>query len=109
MDRRLTLAGKPEKYGITAVPHKKFENLFACRIAVPFEGVFWVVDAANNVDVFATRDEAMAAGARALLPILNRRINFPAKHWPKPEQVAKRITEHGAEGLEYGFFAGCAE
>jgi hypothetical protein len=94
----------PERYSIRVIPHKKFTDMFACRIDVPFEGVFWLVDAANNVDVFPSRDAAQAAAARALLPILNRRVTLPSKAWKKPEQVAKKIAQHGRPDIEFGFF-----
>ena len=99
--------GVPVKYGIQPVPHRKFNDMFACRIYVPFEGMFWLVDRNNSIDVFSSRDEAMAAGARALLPILNRKIPvFRAGVLAQPEDVARGIAKHGKKEIEFHFFAG---
>lgn len=94
----------PERYRIRVFPHRKFNDMFACRLELPFEGVFWLVDAANNVDCFSSKDAAEAAAARALIPILNRRVALPSKEWKKPEQVAKKIAQPNTPGLEFGFF-----
>ena len=94
----------PERYRIRVFPHRKFNDMFACRLEIPFEGIYWLVDAANNVDCFPSRDAAEAAAARALVPILNRRVTLPSKEWKKPQKAARKIAQHGTPELEFGFF-----
>lgn len=94
----------PTKFAIMVVPHRKFSDCFACRVSVPFEGHFWIVDAKRNVDCFRSRDAAMSAGAAALMPYLNKRITVPRPGAPTPEDCSPRVARHGRSDIEFGFF-----
>jgi len=94
----------PVKYSIQPVAHRKFQELFACRIAIPFDGLYWVVDARGTVDSFKSYDAAQAAGARVLLSIINQRILVP-KLGTKPATTGvKGVLHANSPDLEFGFF-----
>jgi hypothetical protein len=95
----------PTHFGISVVSHRRFKDMFACKITIPFEGVFWLVDGKRRLlDVFKTREAAMAAGAKALLPIINHRIVVPEAGWKHPPGLDEGLARHGEEGIEFGFF-----
>ena len=95
----------PDKYRVMPVSHRKFQGLYCCKVWVAFVGVFWVTDPQGNIDNFESEEEAMAAGCKILVTILNRRIYLPPKkaRVPTVEQCSPRLRKKEAV-VEFGLF-----
>lgn len=94
----------PEKYGVQPMSHRKFENMWCCRISIALEDSYFIVDASGLVDCFPSYEAAFSAGSRALITILNKRVIVPKKQVPKAHEVLPKLRPSGDPTIVFGMF-----
>jgi len=78
--------------------------MWCCRIHVALEEIYYVVDAKGAVDCFKSYEAAFAAGGRALIEIINKRIVLPSKTAPKAPEIVPTLRRSDAADIDFGFF-----
>lgn len=96
----------PREHKVHPVSHRKFSNMWCCRISVAMEDTFYIVDANGMVDCFPSFEAAFSAGSQALISIINKRIVVPKKTAPKAPEIVSAIKRYDDPDLLFGFFDG---